>query len=243
MLDFIGIGAQKAGTSWLYTMLKMHPDINFPAGKEVHFWDQYYSHGIEWYVDLFRSSAQRGIAGEITPAYAILPPERIKEMSDYFPELKILFSIRNPIDRAWSQALMHLNRTARSVDIDTIEDEWFFQFFSSAGSVQRGDYETCLCPWFHFYDPSHFLIFRFKEICQSPRDLLMKCCIHVGVDPDFYSEVDESIMHQKIFQSENYPLRPSLRNFLKELYKAKIKKLQNLLAVDLSDWLEEKVSV
>lgn len=42
MLDFLGIGAQKAGTTWLYEKLRLHPDIAFPAGKEVHFWDQKY---------------------------------------------------------------------------------------------------------------------------------------------------------------------------------------------------------
>ena len=40
--DFICIGAQKAGTSWLYYTLKEHPDIEFPGEKEVHFWDMHY---------------------------------------------------------------------------------------------------------------------------------------------------------------------------------------------------------
>src|SRR5262249_41035314 len=38
--DFLGIGAQKAATTWLYENLKRHPEIEFPAGKEVHFWDK-----------------------------------------------------------------------------------------------------------------------------------------------------------------------------------------------------------
>ena len=241
MLNFIGIGAQKAGTSWLYAMLKRHPDIHFPAGKEVHFWDQYYSRGINWYTDLFRGTLQ-GIAGEITPAYAILPWVRIKEMSMHFPGIKILFSIRNPVERAWSQVLMHLNRTGQSKNIDTMPDEWFFRFFSSEGSLQRGDYETCLRSWLSCYDPSHFLIFRFEEIRQSPRTLLMNCCRHLGVDSHFYSALNDSILHQKIFRGETHPLRPSLQKFLKKLYQKKIEKLQGFLDMDLSDWLQEKVS-
>ena len=40
MIDFLGIGAQKAGTTWLMKMLKQHPSVAMPViGKEVHFFD------------------------------------------------------------------------------------------------------------------------------------------------------------------------------------------------------------
>ena len=39
MLDFLCIGAQKAGTSWLHSQLVRHPQVAFPAGKEAHYWD------------------------------------------------------------------------------------------------------------------------------------------------------------------------------------------------------------
>lgn len=63
MLDFLGIGAQKAGTTWLYERLRQHPQIVFPhPDKEIHFWsrrypkslqDPHYKHGLEWYRRLF----------------------------------------------------------------------------------------------------------------------------------------------------------------------------------------------
>jgi hypothetical protein len=37
---FLGIGAQKAGTTWLHRMLSLHPDIGMPEQKELHFWDR-----------------------------------------------------------------------------------------------------------------------------------------------------------------------------------------------------------
>lgn len=39
MPDFVGIGAQKAGTTWLYDMLAQHPSVWLPPMKEVHFFD------------------------------------------------------------------------------------------------------------------------------------------------------------------------------------------------------------
>ena len=39
MPDFIGIGAQKAGTTWLYDMLAQNPSVWLPPLKEVHYFD------------------------------------------------------------------------------------------------------------------------------------------------------------------------------------------------------------
>lgn len=68
MLDFLGIGAQKAGTTWLQVMLSQHPEIHFPLGKEVHFWNHQYK-GLAWYQAHFNNSHQNCKQGEITPAY------------------------------------------------------------------------------------------------------------------------------------------------------------------------------
>ena len=115
MLDFLGIGAQKAGTTWLYEQLRLHPDISFPAGKEVHFWDLQYERGIEWYRPLFTHDKCKCL-GEITPAYAMLSKVHIEEIRDINPSLKIIYILRNPIHRAWSSALMALKRAEMTID-------------------------------------------------------------------------------------------------------------------------------
>ena len=38
--DFLCVGAQKAGTSWLYRQLEPHPDFWMPPVKELHYFDQ-----------------------------------------------------------------------------------------------------------------------------------------------------------------------------------------------------------
>jgi hypothetical protein len=42
MVDFIGIGAQKAATTWLWAMLNQHPEVRFSPLKEVHYFDVLY---------------------------------------------------------------------------------------------------------------------------------------------------------------------------------------------------------
>jgi hypothetical protein len=68
--NFLGLGAQRAGSSWLYKLLQTHPDIYLPERcKEVHYFDRYYYRGIKWYKNFFHTHNSYKYTGEITPIY------------------------------------------------------------------------------------------------------------------------------------------------------------------------------
>jgi hypothetical protein len=54
--------------------------------------------------------------GEITPAYATLDEVTIREIAALAPNLRVFYSLRNPIARAWSSALMALERSEMTID-------------------------------------------------------------------------------------------------------------------------------
>lgn len=58
-----------------------------------------------WYQSLFASAAGR-IAGEVTAAYARLPTREIARIHAIMPEAKMIYILRNPIERTWSEAAM-----------------------------------------------------------------------------------------------------------------------------------------
>ena len=234
MLDFIGIGAQKSGTSWLYKNLSRHQRICFPAGKEVHFWDQHYSNGVSWYISLFEGEPTM-IKGEITPSYAILDKRRIEEIYELNPKLKLFYIIRNPIERAWSSALMALERA--EMCIDEASDQWFIDHFRSAGSICRGDYESCIRRWRDVFLVEQLLILRYESICRSPRGVLKECCEHLDIDGSVYDSVEESSLRQVVFEGSGHPIRPSLLPVLREIYENKILSLSLYLNEDLSEWM------
>src|SRR5512144_852419 len=66
---FIGIGAQRAGTTWAYNCLAEHPDVFMTRKKELHFFYVNYDRGLEWYKAQFRDAGTRTARGEITPDY------------------------------------------------------------------------------------------------------------------------------------------------------------------------------
>ena len=53
--NFLCVGAQKAGTTTLFNILKQHPDIFLPSTKEAHFFDkeERYQKGISWWISTF----------------------------------------------------------------------------------------------------------------------------------------------------------------------------------------------
>jgi LPS sulfotransferase NodH len=234
MLDFLGIGAQKAGTTWLYEALAAHPAIGFPAGKEIHFWDQGRSRGTAWYRALFEGAPPGVKCGEITPAYAILPLEAIREIRTLNAALRVVYTLRNPIERAWSQAVMWVAREGRSVQ--ATPDEWFVTHFRSSHSRMRGDYETCLRNWRSVFG-EQVLVLRYETLCQDPRGYLYACCRHVGVDPARYAPGQPTVLGQKVFGGSPDPLRASLRPVLEEIYAERIRSLAAYLGTKLDDWL------
>ena len=231
MLDFVGIGAQKAGTSWLYEGLKRHPRVEFPAGKEIHFWDKKRDLGIGWYRAQFPEQGDGMRSGEITPAYALLDAHQIRELHELNPELRLLFVLRNPIDRAWSSALMAVGRAEMLVE--EASDQWFVDHFLSQGSLRRGDYLTTIKRWLAVFRRDQLLILLFDQIANDPRALLGRVAVHIGVDPEFYDGVPDEVLRKRVFEGTGTPIRPSLRRVLEGIYRDKIEETSLYLDVTL----------
>src|SRR4051812_27017228 len=109
--DFIGIGALKAGTTYLDALLRTHPDICMPTVlKEVQFFTQHYERGPDWYADQFDCGAT-AMRGEISPQYLVHPlaPER---MAKVLPDARLVLSVREPIERTYSQYKHYIRDTA-----------------------------------------------------------------------------------------------------------------------------------
>lgn len=105
--DFIIVGAMRGGTTTLSALLRSHPDC-LVARQELHFFDRTanWRQGLDWYSRKFGQWAGQSVVGEKTPAYSYRPahvppvPERIL---DALPDVRIIWSLRDPVDRTYSQ--------------------------------------------------------------------------------------------------------------------------------------------
>lgn len=233
MLNFIGIGAQKAGTTWLYTQLLQHPDIYFPLGKEAHYWNKKFPRrNVAEYLNSFLLPNKCG--GEITPAYGHLPLDTITSIRNTLPQLKIIYILRNPINRAWSSALMALTRA--EMEFDEASDAWFIDHFNSKGSRMRGSYEHCLKNWQNTFDPQSVLVLFHEDIQIQPEQVLDACCQHLSVAAFSEETLKKMPLREKVFAGNPHTLRPVLKQHLLNLYGGEIRSLSKYLQTDLSRW-------
>ncbi len=70
--DFLYIGTSKAGSTWLFNTLAIHPEVHLASSKGLYFFDQHYDRGIDWYLDQFGGAGDARAMGEISHSYLVL---------------------------------------------------------------------------------------------------------------------------------------------------------------------------
>ncbi len=226
---FLGIGAQKAASTWLYGCLRAHPRLWLPPIKELH----YFTHRVEdlhsgigarlrgkdwvnrrlrrmvkprlladlraldpallrwdlrfflgrrsdgWYESLFHAGSSR-VTGEITPEYALLSADEVGRVRDAFPNLKILFLMRDPIDRGWSQVRM----LARLRGLSLLSEEAALALARDPAVLGRSDYRATLEAWGRHFPPERIFTGFLEEVRADPRALLSRIFDFLGVPTD-----------------------------------------------------------
>ncbi|MDX1578558.1 MAG: sulfotransferase domain-containing protein, partial [Gemmatimonadota bacterium] len=191
---FLGIGAMRAGTSWLATHLGRHPEL-WIGRKEIHFFDRKLSRrripflpaDLEArfrYALRFAPSLFTGrMPGELTPAYALLDRATIETVRRWMPEVRLLFIMRDPVERAWSQArhdyAVFLGRDAA----DAPEAE-LRAFFDRPGVRRRSDYAGCLEAWLDVFPRERLFPTFLEDVRSDPAGVLRSAFAFLGVEPD-----------------------------------------------------------
>jgi len=179
--DFLGIGAQKSGTTWLHTQLATHPALHLPDEKEVHYFDWNFHRPLAEYGRHFRNAGDR-VAGEITPGYAILPDDRIAFVARVMPRVRIVYLMRDPVERAWSQVVMNEIELG-GVDPDAIDDDGWIARLREPRVRRRGDHLAVIDAWRRHVPDDRILLGFFEEIAADPAGLLARVHAFLGVEP------------------------------------------------------------
>ena len=209
--DFLCVGAQKAGTSWLFHQLTLHPDFWMPPVKEVHYFDSlsrvkrqnpprckddrdqwFLARLVELsalpYINLGNYSelfaAKRALlSGDITPGYSILNDELIERIVGYFPNLKVIFLARDPVDRAWSQLSMGV-RLQNIAPFDSTNPDEVLRNLFSPGVFFRSHPSKIVRRWRRCVRPDLFRIYFFEDLKENPAGLRRSILSFLGANPD-----------------------------------------------------------
>lgn len=175
--DFVGIGVQRGGTSWLYECFNEHPEIYMP-GKELHFFDQKYDRGITWYSSLFDVKDKSLIKGEMTPDY-LFNKDAIVKLHSHYPNAKLIIILREPFERAYSAiGLMRSHGRYKDLSFSDIikKEKWI---------IEQSLYFNQLSHLFSIFPKETIKIYLFEDITDRPLWLLQNAFEFIGVDASF----------------------------------------------------------
>lgn len=190
-VNFLVIGAQKAGTTALDHYLRQHPDIGMADVKEVHYFDDedvFAQEPIDHASYEAHFPGKQALQGETTPIYLWWKPacERIHR---YNPDMKLIAVLRNPVDRAFSHWNMEFNRGNETRDfrsavqaelqhpkIDPDRQHRVFSYLS------RSFYAEQIERFQRTFDPHQLLWVKYEDLRDDPLTCLHRIFDHIGVD-------------------------------------------------------------
>jgi hypothetical protein len=254
--DFLIIGAKKAGTTFLYNVLTLHPHVEPAAFKELHYFDiRIEEEGTEWYRQWFPSprwkDGRRTMSGEATPGYLSHPnvPERAARV---VPQARLIALLRNPVDRAYSDYHQTARKGREPLTFEgavEAEEAWLCserdetserkdgtgRNQSKYGYLAGGIYVDQLMRWSKFFPHEQLLVLKSEDLFERGPDTLRRVLRFLdlpGWEPEDWEQVPTKRNKGK---SYDRGMDPATRQRLEGFFEPHNRRLYEHLGVDF-EW-------
>ena len=192
--DFIIGGAPRSGTTWLYYLLDRHPEVYMakPVAPEPKFFlvDDLYHRDLEYYACTWFSEVGRArVLGEKSTNY-LESATTAARIHRHLPEVKLVFILREPAARAFSNYLwsrMHGFEDRDFVTALSLEEERErallndLRYARPHAYVSRGLYADLLYPYFDLFPREQILCLHYEDIMDRPEDLAERLHRFLGI--------------------------------------------------------------
>lgn len=245
--EFIIGGAPRSGTTWLYELLARHPDVYLakPVAPEPKFFlrDDEYAKGLRYYSEKWFAGADPSkMAGEKSTDYLEHAESAVRLAKD-LPLVKLIFILREPVSRAYSNYLWTKMNGLEHEDFATalrLEDQrerelpekW--KFTRPFSYFSRGLYADLLEPYFNRFMEHQLLIARFEDIIERPRTLAETVQRFIGVAPRPDDAVGLGVINPS--EQDTTGIRDDLRRELQARYAEPNRRLASLLGPAFPLW-------
>ena len=246
--DFSCIGVHKGGTTWLYQQLDSHPDFWMPPLKELHYFDQLSRvqrsssprcrderdvrflesinslsarpHlDLEHYAQLFEPKGPL-LSGDISPNYSTLSNDVIRRIVAYFPNLKVIFLARDPVERVWSHLSMEV-RYHQIEPFDVTDIDEVNRNLLRRGMLLRSYPSAVVARWKRYVHPDRFRIYFFDDLQKRPTELRRSILNFLGADPD-KPAIRVPADHNSWARMEKLLLTDKVRSHLAQFFKKEL---------------------
>jgi len=174
---FIIIGAMKCATTTLHRQLALQPGIFMSEPKETSFFsdDEVYAQGIDWYASLFDDKPSDWLLGESSTHYTKLPTylRTAERMRGHLTDVRLIYVMRDPIDRLVSQYLHEWSRREVQDSIDVAVGR-------HPELLAYSRYAMQLEPFMEAYGADRILPVFFERLVAQPDEELARVCAFLG---------------------------------------------------------------
>lgn len=225
--DFIGIGTQKAGTTWWYQLIAAHPGVapSCAGRKELHFLSRLgaspFGPAQQARYERWFPRAPGQLSGEWTPDYLHLPWVPALA-ADAAPRARLLVCLRDPVERFRSGLTLNqlIIRAQESIRLND--------------AMVQGFYAQHLRRWLEHYDRDQILVLQHEQNVRDPKHQLERTYEFLGLDPTYAPEVLGTTFGET---SRKMDLDAPTLGRLRDLYLPDVVDLQRLVPdLDLSLW-------
>jgi len=223
--DFVGLGAQRSGTTWLYSLIAAHPDVQGDAVKELHYFHRYWrrpftDEDARTYTRWFPRPPGR-ITGEWSPGYLAhlwIPPLVAKAA----PHARFLVSLRDPVERYRSGIVLQSETRRQGAA-------------GASAAFRLGLYGLQLEHVLSYVPRDRLHVLQFENCTRDPAASVAGIYTFLGLDPEFRpSSIHERV---NVARGTKRDLDPELHAALVDAYEPDVCRLRELdLGVDLARW-------
>ena len=204
MRHLIIAGSEKSGTTSVYHYLNAHPDVVGSYRKETDYFRREGALSLEGYSRVFPPAQSKAMRMEASPGYLAESERVAPAIASLLPDARLLFILRDPIERVLSSFQFHKSRLFIPEDmlfedyvnlclrydkgeIDAQEagiDDWFLQV------LDAGRYASHLRDYLKYYPLNQIKVLTFDRLQQSAHDFMCHVCAWTGLDDVFYDDFD-----------------------------------------------------
>jgi len=185
--SFLYIGASRSGSSWLFEILREHPEVFVPIGKDMMFFDRYFDRGVDWYASHFAKGSDAKAVGELSHDY-FLSRRYAERIRDVVPDVKLIATLREPGDWAISRYLW-----ARSTGLRARVS--FEEYVRRPEVLREASYAMNLQPFYELFPRERIRIQFFDDLREDPAAFAREVYAFIGVDQEF----TPPSLHRKVY--------------------------------------------
>jgi hypothetical protein len=237
-VDFVVAGVQKAGTTAIHDFLAQHPQIALLRDQALHFFDkeEHFAGNPDYRIlhGNFRLGWRWRTAGEVTADY-LYYPRALERIAAYNPQIKIVVSLRDPTERAFSQWNMRREKNHEPLEFVAAlkRDQELGISNGPRGNayIARSLYSPQLNKVFTLFPRQQILLLKYENIRSDPAALVNQVCDFLGVERR--SGLKNK---QRNVGSYSRKLTPAEREYGVRLFSGDIAKIEEMLGWECSDW-------